>query len=150
MSKEQNYPFWFGSLLVCFVMYCLGSNSAKENIIWESGVLVARQIFRYLNRLDNGVETCNVYFKTFLNMWSVGPVSSVTGFGDSSFRKRKRRQSVPTSIPLSKKSKKYQKEEAIIVIEDLEFPVAEGDSTVAEKKLENKMMNQICWRWLAS
>lgn len=34
MSKEQNYPFRFGSFIVCLVMYCLGSLTAKENVIW--------------------------------------------------------------------------------------------------------------------
>lgn len=80
MSKEQNHPLWFGSLLVFLAMYYLGSLPAKENVIWEYGVPVARQIFRYLNSLDSRSreEVYNSYFKSFLDIWSVSSVSPAT------------------------------------------------------------------------
>lgn len=53
MTKEKNYAFRYGSLLVSLVMYCLEFLSAKDIVIWESGVPIARQIFKYLNSLDN-------------------------------------------------------------------------------------------------
>lgn len=68
ISKEQGYPFWFGLLLVCLAMYYLGALLAKENVIWESRVLVARKIFRYLNGLDKREDACNFYFKYFMDM----------------------------------------------------------------------------------
>lgn len=93
MSKQKNYAFWYGSLLVSLVMYYLESLPAKDNVIWESSVPIARQILRYLNSLDNREEISNNYFKSFADMWRVGrvTVSFYSGSRDSSFRKKKRR-----------------------------------------------------------
>lgn len=63
MTKEKNYAFWYGSLLVSLVMYCLESLPTKDNVTWESGVPIARQMFRYLNSFDNREEICDNYFK---------------------------------------------------------------------------------------
>lgn len=143
IPKEKNYPFWFGSLVVSLVMYWLGSPPAKDNVIWESSVPIARKIFRYLKSLDSKEEVCDAYFKSFLDMWSVGLISLVFSSGGSSFKKRKRRQFVFASVSELKKRKVDLNEEDIVVIEDLESPIAGGDSTVAKLEDESNLLELV-------
>lgn len=42
MTKEKNYAFQYGSLLVNLVMYCLESLPAKDNVIWEFDMSILR------------------------------------------------------------------------------------------------------------
>lgn len=106
--------------------------------MWESGVLIARQILRYLNSLDKREEACNAYFKYFLDMWSIGLVSPATGptKGSSSSGKRKRRESISWSVLVSNKSKEDQKEENFIIIDDPKSPIAKGELVVTEQELK--------------
>lgn len=65
-------------------------------------------------------------------MWRVGPVtvSFSSGSGDSSFRKKKRRRSVPVGVSEPKRSKV----EDVVIIEDPEFLAAIGVLEVNEKE----------------
>lgn len=133
MTKEKNYSFQFGSFLVSLVMYYSESLPTKNNVIWESGVPIARYIFRYLNNLANKEEVCNGYFKLFVNIWRVCLVSVPfsSGSKDISFGKKKRRQSVPTSVSKPKRSKM----ENVVVIEDPKSPATKGVSDAGEQEV---------------
>lgn len=88
-----------------------------------------------MNGLDKREDACNVYFKSFLYLWSIGLVSPTIGptREGSSSEKMKRREYVPTSAPKSMKQKKDQKENDTVVIEDPDSPVAKGELVVVEK-----------------
>lgn len=112
MTKEQSYPLRFGSLLVYLAMYYLGSLLAKQDVLWESHVLVAQQIYSYLKNLNNCDEICKSFFESFFDAWSVDLVSpSVTTVKEvSSSKKRKLEEIVSTSSYVAKRNKKDLKE----------------------------------------
>lgn len=69
MTKENGYPFCFGSLITCLMLYFLRSLPLKENFAWKSNIPVGKHIYRYLSCLVEKDKACKDNFIDLQNMW---------------------------------------------------------------------------------
>lgn len=77
MTKDDGYPFHFGSLIMCLMLYFLRSLPLKENVAWKSNVPIGKKIYRYLSCLADKDKACKDHFINLQKMWCSGPVLGV-------------------------------------------------------------------------
>lgn len=53
MTRENNYAFKFGTLVVCLLFYFLKELLGRKSVVWDKSRLVAHKILDYMQNLGN-------------------------------------------------------------------------------------------------
>jgi hypothetical protein len=71
LTKKTKYPFRFGTLITCIVMYFLNCFPLDNNVVWKENEPIYKQIFLHLNNLVKSDELYESFFDIFLEKLSV-------------------------------------------------------------------------------
>lgn len=75
LTMDIDYPFKFGTLIICITMYFLNSFPQNDNVVWKENVPVCKKIFEHFNLLENREQVYANLFRELLGKFGVVGIS---------------------------------------------------------------------------
>lgn len=75
LEKDADYPFRFGTLVICIMMYFLNCLPQNDNVVWKENEPVCKQIFKHFNTLENCEQVHENFFRELLEKFGIVGIS---------------------------------------------------------------------------
>lgn len=127
LMKDIDYPFKFGTLVICSMMCFLNCLFVKDNVVWRENMPVCKKIFNHYNSFENCQQVYESFFRKMLERFGEGviPVPVKITKGRSSSGKAKKNQKrgsdmgdVTPLVPKSAKVEEKGKGQLVLDVED--------------------------------